>query len=111
MHADPVDGRLRTVMRRPVSWTQLAGRPDGGVLGAHTPDLTLRLALETARLKLPAQLVPALLAFATQDYWHNVAARTADDWPAMTREALALSPERVEDYVAALAGNGPLRPM
>ena len=110
MFAEPVDGRWRTRLRRPVSWTHLAGRPDTGALGAHTPDLTLRLAAETARLQLPAQLVPALLAFATQDYWHKVAARTSDDWPAMTRAALALSPERVEDYVAALAGDGPLRP-
>jgi hypothetical protein len=69
------------------------------------------MALETARLKLPARLIPALLTYATQDYWHDVSARFSDDWPAMTRQALALSPSRVEDYVAALAGDGPLRPV
>ena len=56
-----------------------------------------------------SQLVPSLLTFAAQDYWHDVAARFPDDWPAMARQALALSPARVEDYVAALAGAGPLR--
>jgi len=79
-------------------------------MGTQSPDLVLRLALETARLKLPARVVPSLLTFAAQDYWHDVAARFPDDWPAMARQALALSPSRVEDYVAALAGNGPLRP-
>ena len=48
--------------------------------------------------------------YAAQDYWHDVDSRFPDDWPAMTRQALALSPSRVEDYVAALAGDGPLRP-
>ena len=46
----------------------------------------------------------------SQDYWHDVDSRFPDDWPAMARQALALSPSRVEDYVAALAGGGPLRP-
>ena len=59
---------------------------------------------------LPAQLIPGLLAYATLDYWHDVESRFPDDWPALTRQALALSGTRVEDYVAALAGDGPLRP-
>jgi hypothetical protein len=110
LYAEVLHGRLKTVMPHPAPWEDFGGRPDGGVIGAQTPDLTLRIAEETARLKLPARLVPALLTFATQDYWHDVKARFADDWPAMTRQALALSPSRVEDYVAALAGGGPLRP-
>jgi hypothetical protein len=51
-----------------------------------------------------------LLLFATQDYWHAVEARFADDWPAMVRGAAAITTGRVEDYVAALASAGPLRP-
>ena len=109
LYAEVLHGHLKTVMPPPAPWEDFGGRADGGVIGAQTPDLTLRIAEETARLKLPARLVPALLAFATQDYWHDVQARFADDWPAMTRQALALSPSRVEDYVAALAGGGPLR--
>ena len=110
LYGEVLHGRLKTTMPHPAPWEDFGGRPDGGVIGAQTPDLTLRIAEETARLKLPARLVPALLTFATQDYWHDVKARFADDWPAMTRQALALSPSRVEDYVAALAGGGPLRP-
>jgi hypothetical protein len=96
-------------MPRPAPWEDFGGRPDGGVMGTQSPDLVLRLIQETVRLKLPAKLVPSLLTFAAQDYWHDVAARFPDDWPAMARQALALSPSRVEDYVAALAGTGPLR--
>jgi hypothetical protein len=110
VYSEPLDSRLVTAMPEPAPWENYGGRADGGTMGTQTPDLTLRLAEETARLKLPARLIPALLAYATQDYWHDVTARFPDDWPAMTRAALELSPRRVEDYVAALAGDGPLRP-
>ena len=110
VYAESLDSRLRTVMPLPAPWENFGGRPDGGLIATQTPDLILRLAEETARLKLPAQLLPGLLMYAAQDYWHDVDSRFPDDWPAMTRQALALSPSRVEDYVAALAGGGPLRP-
>ncbi|MFA5911783.1 MAG: hypothetical protein WC815_23635 [Vicinamibacterales bacterium] len=109
VYSEGLDGRLVTAMPESAPWEDFGGRADGGVIGTQAPDLILRLAEETARLKLPARLVPSLLTFAAQDYWHDVAARFPDDWPAMARQALALSPSRVEDYVAALAGNGPLR--
>jgi hypothetical protein len=108
--AESLDNRLRTAMPSPAPWDNFGGRADGGLVATQTPDLVLRMAQETARLKLPAQLVPALLMYAVQDYWHDVESRFPDDWPAMTRQALALSSSRVEDYVAALAGGGPLRP-
>jgi hypothetical protein len=110
VYAEALHNRLRTAMPAPTPWENLGGRADGGLIATQLPDLTLRLAEETVRLKLPAQLIPALLTFATQDYWHDVDSRFPDDWPAMARQALALSPSRVEDYVAALAGDGPLRP-
>ncbi len=110
VYSEGLTGRLVTAMPRSAPWEDFGGRPEGGVIGTQAPDLILRLIDETARLGLPAQLVPSLLTFAAQDYWHDVAARFPDDWPAMARQALALSPSRVEDYVAALAGNGPLRP-
>ncbi|MGE3491129.1 MAG: hypothetical protein AB7N29_14070 [Vicinamibacterales bacterium] len=109
VYAEGLDGRVAAAMPPPAPWEDYGGRPDGGIMGTQAPDLILRLAEETARLGLPAALVPPLLTFAAQDYWHDVSARSPDDWPAMTRQALALSPSRVEDYVAALAGNGPLR--
>jgi hypothetical protein len=108
--SEPVDGRLGTRFDAPVPWDHLAGRPDTGVLATQVPDLTLRLAEITAEKHVPAALIPALLLFATQDYWHEVEARFADDWPAMARGALALPAVRVEDYTAALGSGGPLRP-
>lgn len=107
---DTVDGRLVQAFFPPVEWDRLAGRPDTGTLATQVPDLTLRLAEETARLRLPAALIPAALLFLTQDYWHEVNARFADDWPAMVRGAAGIEPRRIEDYVAALGSRGPLRP-
>lgn len=104
-----LDGRLATAMPRAAAWEDYAGRAEVGLMATQAPDLILRLAEETRRLGLPASLVPALLGFAVQDYWHDVDARFADDWPALTRAARAISPARVEDYVAALTGSGPLR--
>jgi hypothetical protein len=110
LYAEVLSTRLTTAMPAPVPWESFGGRADGGLMATQLPDLTLRVAEETARLGLPAQLIPALLTYAIQDFWHDVDSRFPDDWPAMTRQALALSPSRVEDYVAALAGDGPLRP-
>jgi hypothetical protein len=106
---DPVDGRLVTRFDPPRSWERLAGRPETGVLATQVPDLMLRLVEVTAEHRVPSALIPALLSFATQDYWHDVEARFADDWPAMVRGARRLPATRVEDYVAALASGGPLR--
>jgi hypothetical protein len=107
---DAVDGRLAPRFDAPVAWDRLAGRPDTGVLATQVPDLTLRLAEVTAALHVPSVLIPSLLQYATQDYWHEVEARFADDWPALGRGALSLPAVRVEDYVAALTSGGPLRP-
>ena len=107
--ADGLDGRHVLTMPGPSPWEDYAGRSETGQLTTQVPDLTLRLAEETARLRLPAQLIPALLAFAMEDYWHDVRARFADDWPRLTRHAAAIAPARVQDYVAALTGAGPLR--
>jgi hypothetical protein len=107
--ADTVYGRLVPRFEAPVAWDLLAGRPDTGMLATQVPDLTLRLAEETARLHLPATLIPAALLYLTQDYWHEVDARFADDWPAMVRGAAAIDSSRMGDYVAALGSQGPLR--
>ena len=105
-----LDGRQVTMMPPPAPWEDFAGRPDAGQMTTQVPDLTLRLVEETARLRLPAALIPPLLAYAVEDFWHDAQARFADDWPRMTRQAAAMDGPRVEDYVAALVGDGVLRP-
>ena len=107
--AEGLDGRRVLAMPGPNPWEDYAGRSEVGQLTTQVPDLTLRLVEETARLRLPASLVPSLLAFALEDYWHDVRARFSDDWPRLTQQAAALSGLRIQDYVAALAGGGPLR--
>jgi hypothetical protein len=107
--AEALDGRRLTAMPGPRPWEDYAGRSEAGQVTTQVPDVTLRLVEETARLKLPAALVPSLLGFALEDYWHDVRARFSDDWPRLTQEAAALSSTRIHDYVAALAGGGPLR--
>jgi hypothetical protein len=107
--ADGIDGRRVLAMPPPAPWEDYGGRSEAGQVTTQVPDLTLRLVEETARLRLPAALVPALMAFALQDHWHDVRARFADDWPRLTQQAASLSSSRIQDYVAALTGNGPLR--
>ena len=109
MFAHAIDGRLTLLMPDARPWDDFAGRADTGQLATQIPDLTLRLAEETSRLGLPAALVPGMLASAVQDYWYGVEMRFTDDFGAMARAAARLRPERAEDYVAALAGSGPLR--
>jgi hypothetical protein len=107
---DGLDGRRVLAMPGPSPWDDYAGRSEIGQVTTQVPDVTLALVEATARMKLPAQLIPSLLAFALGDFWHEVRVRFADDWPRMARHASTLSPLRIQDYVAALAGGGPLRP-
>lgn len=107
--AGGLDGRRLLAMPLPAPWEDYAGRAEVGQMTTQVPDLTLRLAEETATLHLSAALVPSLLAFALEDYWHEAEVRFADDWPRLTRQAAAVAPARIHDYVAALTGAGPLR--
>jgi hypothetical protein len=104
-----LDGRPLTVMSPPAPWEDFAGRADAGQITTQVPDIALRLVEETARLRLPAALVPSLLAYAIEDFWHEAQVRFADDWPRMIRQAAAIQSSRIEDYVAALVGDGVLR--
>jgi hypothetical protein len=107
--AEGLDGRRTLAMPPPAPWEEFAGRSEAGQMATQVPDITLRLVEETARLRLPASLVPSLLAYAIGDYFHDVQIRFADDWWRMTRQAKAIGATRIEDYVAALAGTGALQ--
>ena len=49
--ADGFDGRRTMAMPLPAPWEDFAGRPDAGQITTQTPDLTLRIVEETARLR------------------------------------------------------------
>jgi hypothetical protein len=105
------DGCLCTRLGPPVAWDTLAGRAADGRLAALAPDLHLRIAELLSELRLPARLAPAVLTLAAQDEIDGVAPGFLDDRLAVARYARALTRERVEDYVAALVGRGPLVPV
>ena len=70
----------------------------------------MRLVEGLATLGLPAALLPSLLSFATQDLIDGASPTDGDVTKVVFQFAHDLSVERIEDYVAALAGNGPLAP-
>jgi hypothetical protein len=109
MLTQSIDGSWRSAMGEPRPWEEFAGRSEVGAMMTQVPDLILRLVEGTATLKVPAALIPDMMRFAVQDVWYGTQTRFADDWPAMVKEPLRISIGRIEDYVAALAGSGPLR--
>jgi hypothetical protein len=72
-------------------------------------DLALRLVEGLADRHLPAALLPGLLGSATQDFIDEVQPFHADDLEALWTYAADVSRERLDDYIAALEGSGPLR--
>ena len=80
-------------------------------LATSVGDLNLRVAAFLAARQLPASLAPDLLSAATLDLIDRVAAPRADDWRAVVAGIGALPDARLEDDVAALTADGPLRPV
>jgi len=74
-------------------------------------DLNLRVAAFLAAHRLPPSLAPDLLSAATLDLVDHVVAPRADDWRAVVAGIRALPDARLEDDVAALTADGPLRPV
>lgn len=105
------DGCLCPRLRRPVALDELAGRTADGRMAALSPDLHLRVAELMAEMRLPARLVPAVLSLALQDLMDEAEPAYLDDALAIARYARALTRTRMEDYVAALVGRGPLSPV
>jgi hypothetical protein len=95
---------LRLLMLVP--WESLAGRQGTSDVEAAIADLSLRLAEHMSALRVPAVLVPAIAALATQELIDNAAGLQDDDAMVIARMAAALRRERVEDYVAAVVGRG-----
>lgn len=106
----PLSGCLCLAMPRPRPWEDMMGRPATGLLATRAADVALQVADILASLGLPASLAPGVLAFAMQDVADQAQPAYFGDWDEFGRAALALSRDRIADYVAALTANGPLVP-
>jgi hypothetical protein len=111
MSAMKVSGCLCTKLAAPGLWAILVGRQQPGLLVAAVADVNLRVAVALAEMRLPAQLARALLAIAVQDFVDGVQTVHSDDWLARIQTAQGLTRERIEDYVAVVAVDGPLMPV
>lgn len=79
--------------------------------GATVSDLAIHLLDGLAARHLPAALLPGLLASATQDLLDDTQSIHPEDEPAIWQCVREIRRERIDDYVAALAGAGPLVPV
>jgi hypothetical protein len=111
MSALKVIGCLCTRLAAPGLWTVLVGRLQPGLLVAAVADVNLRVAVALAEMQLPALLARSLLAMAVQDFVDGVQLVHIDDWLARVQFAQGLTRERIEDYVALVAVDGPLMPV
>jgi hypothetical protein len=86
--------------------------PSAAVGAAALPDLVLRLAEITAKLRLPAALVALLLPDATQELLQQAQPAYSDDWTGLALAARDLGEERRGEMVAGFtAAGGPLVPL
>jgi hypothetical protein len=105
----PLTGQLATRLPRPRAWEDFAGRLGTGVFSTQMADVHLRTASFLASHQLPAALYRGAMAAAMQDLVDRAPVRQFDDWSALVMYVRMLPPGRYEDYVAALAVDGPLR--
>jgi len=103
-------GCVCTRMPSPGRLPLFLGRRQIGLLATAVPDLNLHVARMLSRLRLPAPLAKFVLSAAVQDFVDEVRATDPDDWLSLIRGAAAVPRDRIEDYVAAAAADGPLVP-
>jgi hypothetical protein len=103
-------GCICTRLVPPGPWTLWTGRPQLGLMATTLADLNLKVAETLYELRLPAALARHVLAAAVQDFIDEAKPTDPDDWLTLARAAQHVSRERVEDYVAAAAADGPLLP-
>ena len=108
--SDAYDGCLCTRLAEPGRVELIIGRWPTETVATEVADLNLRIALALAEKQLPAALARGILAAATQDFVDRVRPLDPYDWLSLARAAQSLATARIEDYVAALAADGPLVP-
>ena len=106
----PIDGSLEQRLPLRLHWRAMAGYPGLNLLSTRVADLQLRVAEWLAERQLPAALAPGVMAFAMWDVVMNTQMVDSDDWIPVFRAVQGVSPDRIGDYVAALAADGPLVP-
>jgi hypothetical protein len=104
-------GELATRAPRGRGWEEAVAHDARAGLATSLGDLNLRVAAFLTARGLPASLAPDLLSAATLDLVDRVVAPRADDWRAVVAGIRALPDARLEDDVAALTADGPLRPI
>ena len=104
-------GEVATRLPRGRGWEDAVAHDARAGLATCIGDLNLRIAAFLAAHRLPASLAPDLLSAATLDLIDRVAAPRADDWRAVVAGIRAMPDARLEDDVAALTADGPLRPV
>jgi hypothetical protein len=109
--AEASTGCLCLRLASSVPWQALAGRWGSGLFAGAFPDLNLRLAELLATLQMPAELLGPVLAPATLDLANNAVVRGQDDRRSLVEFVQALTPTRVEQYLALLTTGGPLVPL
>jgi hypothetical protein len=102
------DGCLCTRMPALERLPLFAGRHQIGLFATFVPDLNLHIARVLSHLHLPARLAKYVVSAAMLDFVDEVRATDADDWLSLVRAAAAVPQDRIEDYVAAAAADGPL---
>lgn len=100
---------LQLIDRRP--WEMFAGRWGTGILISAFPDLNLRIAELLAELRMPAALLGPVLTSATLEFVNTVDSRDPDDRRGLAAFVNAMTPERMELYLALLTTDGPLVPL
>jgi hypothetical protein len=107
----PLTGCVCLQMPRARAWEELTGQPALGLLATRSAEVTLLVADTLASLQLPASLAPNVVAFAMQDVIDGARLPYFDDWSSFERAVRELPRDRLTDYIAALAANGPLLPV
>jgi hypothetical protein len=104
-------GELATRAPRRRPWEEAVAHDARAGLATAVGDLDLRVATFLAARALPAALARDLLSTATLELVDRVVAPRADDWRAVVAAIRGMSDTRLEDDVAALTADGPLRPV
>jgi len=104
-------GELATRFPPARPWEDAVGHDASAGLATSLAELNLRVAAFLADRTLPSTLAPAILSAATLELVDRVNAPRADDWRAVVEGIRTIPDTRLEDYVAALTADGPLRPV